>query len=138
MPTTDIQMMCILECNFKFGADEGVSAWNILLFSRYQSIFNFCSIGLQTHDQERLSPYHTILGRSSLILLLQSFLRSITCSQRGRNNSSSSNRETGYVSSYPKKSEYPLLLNWILDYSFSLIVHQLFFFLPIESQTCWF
>lgn len=30
MPTMDIQMMCILDCDFKFGADEGVSTWNVL------------------------------------------------------------------------------------------------------------
>ena len=30
MPATDIQKMFILDCDFKFGADEGVSAWIIL------------------------------------------------------------------------------------------------------------
>ena len=33
MPTTDIQKMCILDCDFKFGADKKLSTWNILQFS---------------------------------------------------------------------------------------------------------
>ena len=30
MPDMDIQKMCVLDCDFKFGADEEVSVWDFL------------------------------------------------------------------------------------------------------------
>ena len=35
MPDMNIQKICILGCDFKFGADEEVSAWDFLFFSGY-------------------------------------------------------------------------------------------------------
>lgn len=103
MPATDIQKMCILDCDFKFGADEGVSACNFLYFSRsvnLQLLIN-SAIDIRLREDETI-PYNP--GEVQFHLSTLEHLRSI--SPEGQQHSSSAQREIVYVSTYPKKSEY--------------------------------